>query len=101
MPNADFVDEPDDPTKDTARELFPIVDLRHGSKLSSDPRVKDFRPMITKLDGVVEPTDVELAMLEEQIEVAAELGVEPDEVNAPLEIADPEAHRPKERSKQA
>lgn len=92
MPKA----QPEEP-----REIFPLVDLRHNDKLPSDPNMRDFRPRITKLDDVEEPTDVELAMLEEQIEVAAELGIEPDEVNAPLEVDEGEARRPKERSKPA
>lgn len=56
------------------RELFPIVDLRHDSIFVG----KDFRPLIE----VEDPTDVELAILEEQQRVAEELGMEAtDEVN--------------------
>jgi hypothetical protein len=63
---------------------------------------RDFRPKpVVPLDDTTDPTDIELAMLEEQIEVAKELGIEPDEVNPPAEVSDPEAHRPRERSKPA
>ena len=91
--------------KDQAREVFPVVDLRHNDKISSDPNMRDFTPQYRNphvLDDIVEPTEVELQMLEEQIEVAEELGVALDEVNPPSDVVSPpEANRPKERSKPA
>lgn len=55
-------DEVPVPTRSKVRELHPIVDLRRDSRRGA----KDFRPV---MGDVAEPDDIELAILDEQLEL--------------------------------